>query len=119
MNKRVTLGVAAVVVAGAAVVGVLVRRHPAAPELNTPADGVVLPNGDSDTGKPIIWEFTWSKVPKAERYEFVIDHPGAPAPLIDKVVEEPRYRYMEHGTSYKEDDLTRWSWKARAQVGGR
>jgi hypothetical protein len=126
MRRKAIFGLAALAIAGVALVAyLLVDRYypwlftsdPYPPVLVAPADGAVLPNGHGTPAMPFAWEFTWSGVPRCERYEVVVDN--AAKPELGKKVEvsEPRFSATFSAISF--DKLDGWSWKVRVQVRGR
>jgi hypothetical protein len=126
MRRKAIFGLAAFAIAGVAFVAyVLVERHfpwllasePNPPALVGPADGAVLPNGHGTPAAPFAWEFTWSEVPRAERYEVVVDNAFNPQAGTKAEVDEPRYRATFSVISF--DRLEGWSWKVRVRVRGR
>jgi hypothetical protein len=63
---------------------------PVRPAPVSPVEGAVLPSGDPGKGVPPAWEFTWSKVPGADRYHVHVIRRYATAPLVDEEADEPR-----------------------------
>jgi hypothetical protein len=131
MTKAILLAFAAVVGAVLAfVAGMLFERNfPSVftsasntPELLSPAEGAVL-----KTDAPDMWKFSWSKIPKAEKYHVFIGHSASlQFPLVNEVVEVPFYRLGSHWnnfnprrTGFTDGPLLKgWTWKIKAQVGG-
>jgi hypothetical protein len=131
MRTKLIFGLVAVcIAAGAFVAGMLFERNfPSVfasssntPTLLSPAEGAVL-----KTDVPEMWEFSWSKVPKAEKYHVYICHSGSlNFPFANTEVEVPFYRLNSHAnnfnprrTGFTDGPLIKgWTWKIKAQVGG-
>jgi hypothetical protein len=123
MRTQLILGLVVLCIASAAfVAGMLVERHyptlfaaSNVPKLLSPDDGAVLNKHD-----PQVWEFTWSKVPRAERYQFFIAHSSdINHPVGSQEVEVPFYRLPYPHLFQGEDPYRKgWTWKVRAQVAG-
>jgi hypothetical protein len=124
MRTKLILGLAAVCIGvGAFVAGVLVERnYPAmlgsastSPKLLSPVDGAVLKNNVPD-----MWEFSWSKVPKAERYHIYIAHSTLiDSPAVSQEMDVPVYRMPNPHLMRSSGPLRQgWTWKVKALVGG-
>jgi hypothetical protein len=116
MLKKLLLGLCAVIIAaGAFLAGILVERYyftPSPPNLASPVEGAVLTNGGA-------WEFTWTEVPLAERYRVRVVHPEPPSKEFDITMAPARHRIDWTTATIHEPYLKGWSWKVKAQVGGR
>jgi hypothetical protein len=120
MRKKLILGLAAIVIAGGTFVsGVLVERYcpgmfglfSNVPNLVGPADRAGLKDDD-----PEMWEFSWSKVPRAERYYIYIAH----STLIDHPVVSQEVDVTFFRTQFRPSSVELrkgWTWKVRAMVG--
>lgn len=126
MRRKAIVGLAAFAIAGVAFVAYLfVDRYfpwlfasdPNPPALVAPADGAELPNGHGTPAMPFAWDFTWSEVPRADRYEVVLDN--AANPKLGNKVEVDKPWYSATFSAINFDKLEGWSWKVRAQVHGR
>jgi hypothetical protein len=124
MRKLLILGIVLVGVAGGAfVAGIFVERNfpsifvaaPNTPTLLSPPEGVVL-----KTDVPDMWEFSWSKVPHADRYYVYIAHSSLMNnPVVSQEVEVPSYRLPNpHLMNNTGPTVKAWTWKIKAQVGG-
>lgn len=81
------------------------------PELISPLEGDELDNGGTDCYEPVIWQFVWSEVEGAVRYQIIVQHRDAAFPFIDDVTNETTIDWQgEHAIS----SLTGWTWKVRA-----
>jgi len=89
-----------------------------APEPLSPAEGEFVSNG-SLTDQPWTWEFRWSEVPGAEKYQLHVFGAQGEEPWIDKTTDEPRHREVNaSGWSIGEASRNGWRWKVRTQVNG-
>jgi hypothetical protein len=121
MRRKLIFGLAAIIIAGTTFAsGVLVERYypdmfglfSNVPNLVGPADGVVV-KGDV----PELWEFSWSKVPRAELYYIYIAH----STLIDHPVVSQEVDVTFFRTQFRPSSVEvckGWTWKVRAMVGG-
>ena len=85
-----------------------------------PPEGAVLPQDNLFTECTIYglgWEFNWSAVPAAERYELYVERDGGPAPYADQVLATPGVRVARCGC-LPDNMLTGWRWRVRAQAPG-
>jgi hypothetical protein len=96
-----------------------------APQLISPAEGAVMPNGEIDsTGKCIgkhVWEFDWSNVPGATLYHLYVIGENARYPAIDVDTTDSQYRDDEPGvvsSCVYDNNRFNWIWKVRAYVNG-
>jgi hypothetical protein len=127
MRRKVIFALTAFAIVAAAFVAYLVvdryfpwlfAPEPDPPALLGPAEGAVLAKGHGTPAAPFAWEFTWAEVPRAERYEVVVDNAIDPPPhKTAKEVEAPRHRVETSVIYFKR--LEGWSWKVRVRVRGR
>ncbi|MBT3958556.1 MAG: hypothetical protein HN645_01025 [Gemmatimonadales bacterium] len=89
-----------------------------APALITPVSGAVLDNGCSVANDPIVWDFDWSDVAGADRYQLHVMGANASIPLInDATLTMSSHQFM--GTGYIiESNRIGWMWQVRARVAG-
>ena len=82
------------------------------PRLLEPADGAVLGN------RGATWEFKWSEVKGAAKYNLYVIGANARYPIIDRTTDQLSYRFQQKG--YIIDQNARgWTWKVRAIIHGR
>tara|TARA_R110000868_G_scaffold304437_21_gene565404 strand:+ start:36335 stop:37777 length:1443 start_codon:yes stop_codon:yes gene_type:complete len=84
------------------------------PNPNFPTQNAVLPNG-LNTG--LKWSFNWFPVSGATQYELVIGYTNG-GEFFRTTVNRSNYDYINATTSIKNEFLTGWLWKIRAQVNG-
>lgn len=83
------------------------------PELQSPQPTTVMDNGCLDKSDRIIWDFNWSNLAGASRYQIVVKQAGAEKPVIDTVVARSYYRSVQR--SYISDkNRDNWFWSVRA-----
>jgi hypothetical protein len=148
MRRKVISCLIAILIAGVAfVAGMLVERsslwpttsRAVSPALISPEDGATLKNGSRTKPTRVEWEFSWSEVPGAEKYQLQIKHPRAESwenPYCEKWVKvgddwadpkrpafrydldrDGRAKYLGPGGAYLEGDLQGWAWRVRASFG--
>ncbi len=84
------------------------------PTLTSPADGATLDNGRYDGQDRLSWGFNWSDCAGATRYDLHVSRGSFIA--ISKNDIGSSSHIFSRETYYA--DLTGWSWKVRAMVGG-
>ena len=87
---------------------------PTIPSLLTPKSGEVVDNGRQDRSDHMIWEFRWTEILGAERYELVFGHGGGELRTVDR----PYYRWDTLRTYINGENLDGWTWRVRAIRGG-
>lgn len=85
-----------------------------APRNISPAQNATLANG-YETG--LKWTFSWSSVPGASRYELLVGDTGG-GTFYRSVLNGTTKTYEKSGSVIKEEFLTGWLWKVRAEVNG-
>ena len=124
MRTKLILGLFVVVLVIAAFAGGMGVEHQFSPlsalglqppTLLGPDDGGVL-----SADAPDLWKFTWSTVPKAEKYEIFIFHESMNRSLVAAEVETAVFRLMNpHLMPSSGQQAKGWNWRVRVQVGGR
>jgi hypothetical protein len=76
-------------------------------------EGAVLDNGCDFASNPINWDFDWSSVGNATRYQIYVIGPSAANPTIDEVVTSSSYHYSSSGI-VADSDRVGWRWRVRA-----
>lgn len=95
---------------GSAAVGV--------PVLLEPQADAVLDNGRSDRKDDMLWDFEWSAVAGAERYQLFVMKSGANLPVINlNSLTESSYRHQQKGAYIAGRNQAGWTWKVRAGAG--
>jgi hypothetical protein len=88
------------------------------PNLTSPANGATLDNGRTDGQNNIVWDFNWSDCPGATQYHLYVIKSGAANPVINKNdIAGSSYHHVSSGY-IPSANLTGWTWKVRARVGG-
>ena len=127
MRRKLVIGVAVVGLACVSFfAGVLVDHRfpalfgfaPGPPEPSPPFEGAILPNVHGTPPRSFTWEFRWSEVPWADRYEVAIYNPAG---LRRYHMGENSTQFLtsSEGRSVPAESLLGWSWQVRARVGGR
>ena len=126
MRRKLLLGLAALGIAGVAFfAGVLVEHYfpslfafqPESPALLSPAEGAVLANGRGSPPADFTWDFSWSEVPRADRYELIISDPAGRS--YTEELNSQQFHWGRTNISLPAEKLQGWSWRVRARVGGR
>ncbi len=82
------------------------------PNLLRPKPGAELDNGRIDTDdSKVVWEFRWTAIKDANRYQLQVFSAQAEKPTIDKITKETTYRHVQAGTYA---DRYGWKWRVRA-----
>jgi hypothetical protein len=84
------------------------------PGLLAPLPGIYFDNGCSDTSDTIQWDFDWSDVPGATRYQMCILHEGSQYLLTDTIVSDSEFRYNSSGGYITDGNRLNWTWMVRA-----
>ncbi|MBU1750827.1 MAG: hypothetical protein KKA73_24360, partial [Chloroflexi bacterium] len=88
------------------------------PNLVSPANGATLDNGRTDHLDSMVWDFNWSDCPGATQYHLYVIGSGASVPAVDKDdIAASAYQHSSAGY-VPAGNLTGWTWKVRARVGG-
>jgi hypothetical protein len=95
---------------------------PSTPELLSPEEGEKMDNGcpdDSQPADPIIWDFSWSNVPDADKYQLAILMNGTE--LVTQTVTTTEFTYICFDDSDEipscQIDSGHWTWRVRAASG--
>jgi hypothetical protein len=92
---------------------------PCVPNLVSPAEGATLDNGRTDHTDDIVWDFDWSDCAGATQYHLYVIKSGASIPVVDKDdIPASSYHHVQSGAYIPAANLTGWTWKVRARVGG-
>ncbi len=94
-------------------------EYPLVPELISPADGAVLDNGRYDKQDDIVWDFDWSDIGGATKYNLYVKGEEAFIPLINREIDTSSYHYLCSGCYITEGNRFNWKWKVRAYVDGK
>jgi len=115
-HRRTTLGL--VRREAEALLNVAGREAQAAPpSLLEPRAGALLPNGNLEKSRTVVWEFKWSAVPRASKYHLLVIGPKATIPAVDRSgLTSPAYRH-EWQAYVGGPNRFGWRWKVRALVG--
>ena len=98
---------------------VTVNVTPCVPNLVSPAEGATLDNGRTDHTDDIVWDFDWSDCAGATQYHLYVIKSGASIPVVDKDdIPASSYHHVQSGAYISAANLTGWTWKVRARVGG-
>jgi len=87
------------------------------PELISPDNGAVLDNGCSNQSNLIIWDFDWTAVSGATSYNLFVISSCASLPVIDEVITDSDFHYVNDGYILNQNRLDR-TWKVRAGFSG-
>lgn len=89
------------------------------PILLSPSNGALMDNGCKAENDRIIWDFQWSKVPKATQYQIYVIGKTAINPVVNSVTVNNLYHYESPvGSEVQGGNNLGWSWRVRAQVDG-
>ena len=95
---------------------------PAPPELLSPEEGAHMDNGcpdDNQPADPIIWDFSWSNVTDADKYQLAILMNGTVR--VTQTVTAAEFRYICFPDSDEipncQIDSGNWTWRVRAASG--
>jgi hypothetical protein len=88
------------------------------PILLSPRDGAVLDNNCDDISDIIEWNFDWSAVRGATKYQIYVIHVGSRYPLIDATVTSSSYHFSNSGGYIIDRNRYDWTWKVRAGTDG-
>ena len=88
------------------------------PALLDPPAGATLDNGCFDNSDPVSWSFDWAACPDANLYRILVQGRTATTPLIDQPTRSDQYHFTDSGWIL-DDNRLGWTWKVRAQFGGR
>jgi len=84
------------------------------PTLIAPEAAAVLKNGNRDGSKTRVWDFKWSPVAKAAKYQLVVFAPGSSTPVLVKAdITSASYRDVSKDHAPNQN-LRGWRWKVRA-----
>ena len=85
-----------------------------APTLLLPNNNAVMDNNCEDRSDSINWNFSWSSVSGATRYQIYVIGPGATIPVIDSIVTSLTYRYSDSTSYIIDSNRLGWTWRVRA-----
>ncbi len=89
------------------------------PTLIAPPSGAVLDNGRTDGRDSAIWDFNWSDCMGATEYNLYVSREGASFPMLNYTgIVQSSYRHEQYGSYFSDANLSNWSWKVRARIGG-
>jgi hypothetical protein len=89
-----------------------------APQLLEPSEGEIADNGcETNRDNPIEWEFSWTPVPGARKYQIMVRGLNAPVPVINEVTRETTFRSARK--AYIIPRHKDWVWKVRARLDGK
>jgi hypothetical protein len=88
------------------------------PQLISPQEGEILDNGRTDGQDYIIWDFNWSDIYGATKYNLYVKHTGSQFPMIDEETDSSSFH--REGSGYIADrNRFNWKWKVRLYANGR
>jgi hypothetical protein len=92
---------------------------PCVPNLVSPAEGATLDNGRTNHTDDIVWDFDWSDCAGATQYHLYVIKSGASIPVVNKDdIPASSYHHVQGGAYISTANLTGWTWRVRARVGG-
>ena len=86
-----------------------------AQSLVSPAAGATLDNGCNIASNPINWNFSWTRVFWARRYQIYVYHVGSSFPIINQYVSTNSFSYESFGYIIN-SNTSNWRWKVRCQT---
>ncbi len=89
------------------------------PVLLSPQDGAVLDNGRRDGKDYFIWDFDWTDVSGATKFNLYVKHSGSKYPVIDEEIYSSSHQKKGYGGFVANHNRFDWKWKVRAYVGSR
>ena len=90
------------------------------PELVSPTPMQEMDNGCMDRSNGIEWDFEWSPVDGASKYQIWVKSDGAPIAAINgKTVKGTTYQHRAPKTYIGGRRPVDWSWRVRARVGSK
>ena len=84
------------------------------PILISPKEGAVLDNGRIDFKDYKIWNFDWSDVSEATKYNLYVIGSGAKYPAISREVFSSFYQEKKYASYVANKNRFDWKWKVRA-----
>ena len=84
------------------------------PSLISPTNGSVLDNNCQDRSDSIEWDFDWSDVSGATKYQIYVIHEGAQLPVINEIALSSSYHSSRPGSYIADANRFNWAWKVRA-----
>ena len=89
------------------------------PNLLSPDGDATLDNGTSDRQDSIEWEFSWSSCKSGNSYQIMVQRKNAVISVIDEVVTENYFHYVNVGAYTGGVEKGDWSWRVRARIDDR
>ena len=84
----------------------------------SPPEGAEMDNGCLSRTDPQVWEFDWSDVRDATRYQLFVQHVGSAFPVINTVMLSPSCTHSSPGAYVIDGNGFNWQWKVRAELNG-
>jgi hypothetical protein len=91
----------------------LSTQPPPAPTLSSPQNSAVLDNNCDDRSDSIEWDFDWSDVAEATKYQIYVIGPNTTIPIIDTEVTSSLYSFTDSGLIPDANRLN-YMWRVRA-----
>lgn len=92
---------------------------PSAPQLISPRNGVIMPNGSLDQDRDMVWNFDWSDSRDDQSgvrgYQIVVWGPNATVAAVDTFVSSSNHTHRCPRCYVASHNLNGWTWKVRAQ----
>lgn len=88
------------------------------PQLISPQEGETLDNGRTDGQDYIIWDFDWSDIYGAIKYNLYVKHTGSQFPAIDREIDSSSFHREDSGYIIDRNRFG-WKWKVRFYANGR
>jgi len=88
------------------------------PALSSPPEGAELDNGCLSRTDPQVWEFDWSDVRAATRYQLFVQRVSSAFPVINTVMLSSSYTHSSPGAYVIDGNRFNWQWKVRAELNG-
>lgn len=85
------------------------------PEIVSPAPGVLMDNGRTDSRDTIDWTFDWTDCPGASQYEITVYGPTGTIPLFRAAPTQSSFRYVDCGSYIISPQLANWRLWLRAK----
>jgi hypothetical protein len=86
---------------------------PPIPTLISPLNNALMDNNCQGNTEAIQWNFSWTSVTGATKYQIYVIHTGAANPVIDEIVSTTSYYFGPSGWIPNEN-LSGWTWRVRA-----
>lgn len=89
-----------------------------APQLISPQEGAILDNGRTDGQDYKIWDFDWSDIYGATKYNLYVKHTGSQFPMIDEETDFSSFHREDSGYIADRNRFN-WKWRVRFYANGR